>query len=102
MSSWPPAPTSAAPTNLVASPPAVVQLIKQNPPGAGSCAGEAAVLAAATANLLRSLGQVALGAPTVVAEVPAILGFIAAAMQTGAAAANYANCRERTGPEAPK
>jgi hypothetical protein len=98
MSSAPPASASGAPPS--ASPPAVTQLVKQNPPaGAGnSCVAEGTALAAATANLLGSLGRVVVGAPTLIAEVPALLGFIAAAMQTGAAAANYANCKDRSGP----
>jgi hypothetical protein len=74
--------------------------VKQNPPtGAGdSCVAEGTALAAATANLLGSLGRVVAGAPTLIGEVPALLGFIAAAVQTGAAAANYANCRDKSGP----
>lgn len=81
----------------------MTQLVKNNPPGgAGACTEEAAKLAAASVNLLRSLAQVAAGAPTVVAEVPALLGFIAAAMLTGAAAADYAKCKDGAGPEKAK
>lgn len=100
MSSAPPGAASGAPATQLASPPAVLQLVKQNPPaGAGnSCVAEGTALAAATANLLGSLGRVVAGAPTLIAEVPALLGFIAAAMQTGAAAANYAKCKDRSGP----
>jgi hypothetical protein len=82
-----------------ASPPAVTQLVKQNPPAGAACTEEAAKLAAAGVNMLRSLGQVAAGAPTVIGEIPAILGFIAAAMLTGAAAADYANCKDKASPE---
>jgi hypothetical protein len=80
-----------------------MQLVKQNPPAAAAaCTEEAAKLAAAGVSMLRSLGQVAVGAPTVIAEIPAILGFIAAAVLTGAAAADYANCKEKAGPEQAK
>lgn len=96
----PPAAASGSQSTAPAPPPAVTLLVKQNPPAAGgACTEEAAKLAAASVNMLRSLGQVVVGAPTVVAEIPAILGFIAAAMLTGAAAADYADCKEKAGPE---
>ncbi|HEX2873263.1 MAG TPA: hypothetical protein VHP33_18520 [Polyangiaceae bacterium] len=99
----PPAAASGSQSTAPTPPPAVMLLVKQNPPAAGAaCTEEAAKLAAASVNLLRSLGQVAVGAPTLIAEIPAILGFVAAAMLTGAAAADYVNCKEEAGPEQAK
>jgi hypothetical protein len=44
--------------------------------------------------MLGSVGALAVAAPTVLGEVPAILGFIGNAAALGAAAAVYFNCRD--------
>jgi hypothetical protein len=48
----------------------------------------------ASGRMLGSLGAMVAAAPTVIAEVPVILGFIGNAAALGAAAAVYLNCKE--------
>ena len=87
---------SGEPSCQSAAAPAVIQLLKQNPPGgANSCTEEGVALAIAGANVLGSLGRVVVAAPSVVGEIPALLGFIASAMVAGAAAAKYVDCKEQ-------
>lgn len=103
MSSAPAEAASGAASSQAAAAPAVTLLVKQNPPaGANSCSNEGAALAVAGANVLGSLGRVVVGAPTLIAEIPAILGFIAASVAAGAAAAKYVDCREQAGREVTK
>jgi hypothetical protein len=92
----PPAPKpndASAPSPSPASP-AVVQLVKQHPPAVGQCVGEEAAFAAASGALIRSIGGLAVGAPTVVGAIPAVLGFIGSAIVVGATAARLANCHD--------
>jgi hypothetical protein len=44
--------------------------------------------------MLGSVGAMVAAGPTMIAEIPAILGFIGNAAALGAAAAVYANCKD--------
>jgi hypothetical protein len=77
-------------------PPAVSTLVNNyKPPSAvGQCTTEAAALVAASGRMLGSVGAMVVAAPTMIAEIPVILGFIGNAAALGAAAAVYANCKD--------
>jgi len=78
-------------------PPAVSKLVNNHrPPSAvGQCTNEAAALVAAGGRMLGSVGAMVVAAPTLIGEVPLILGFIGNAAALGAAAAMYANCKDQ-------
>jgi hypothetical protein len=82
----PPEPPPAAVTKLVDGHKAAS--------GVGQCTTEAAALAGATGRMLGSVGAMVVAAPTVIAEVPVILGFIGNAVALGATAALYLNCKD--------
>ena len=88
-----PKPNATDPHATAASPPGVAVVVNQNPPAA-PCMAEKAALAAASGTLLRSAGAMAVAAPTLLGELPAILGFIGSAIAVGAAAAQLANCQD--------
>lgn len=77
-------------------PPAVSKLVSNHKPASagGQCTTEAAALVAASGRMLGSVGAMVVAAPTVIAEVPVILGFIGNAAALGAAAAVYLNCKD--------
>ena len=93
-----PAPTPSPPPTAPNSdlPAAVAQLVDKHPPagGAHSCAGEGAALLVASGNLIRSAGAMAVAAPSLIAEVPAVAAFIGSAIAVGATAAQYLNCTD--------
>jgi hypothetical protein len=76
--------------------PAVGKLVSNYQPtsAVGQCTTEAAALVAASGRMLGSVGAMVVAAPTMLAEIPVILGFIGNAAALGAAAAVYANCKD--------
>ena len=82
----PPAPT----------PPAVTKLVSNHKPASavGQCTTEAAALVSAGGRMLGSVGAMVVATPTVIAEVPVILGFIGNAAALAATAALYFNCKD--------
>jgi hypothetical protein len=96
------APPTPQPSELESRPPpeppapAVSKLISNYKPTAtvGQCSTEAAALVVASGRMLSSVGAMVAAAPTMIAEVPVILGFIGNAAALGAAAAVYANCKD--------
>lgn len=81
--------------------PGVTTLVNKNPPTTSSqCLPEKAALAAATGSLVRASGAVIFAAPTIAAELPAILGFIGSAITVGATAAALGNCEDKAAAEA--
>jgi hypothetical protein len=91
-----PKPNEAVPNPPPESSPAVNLLVSKNPPAeARQCVSEKAALIVASSALLRSAGAMAVAAPTLLAEVPAIAAFIGSAIAVGATAALYANCTDK-------
>jgi hypothetical protein len=76
--------------------PAVTQLVNNHKPtpAVGQCTTEAAALVSASGRMLGSVGAMVVAAPTLIAEVPVILGFIGNAAALGATAALYLNCKD--------
>jgi hypothetical protein len=67
---------------------------KHPPPASGQCLSEKAAVAVASGNLVRAAGNVIVGAPTLVGDIPAILTFIGSAIALGATAAALVNCHD--------
>jgi hypothetical protein len=88
------APT-AEPIPPPGNPAGVTALVNKHPPSSsGQCLSEKAAFAVASGNLVRAAGNVIVGAPTLVGDIPAILTFIGSAITLGATAAALVNCQD--------